>query len=213
MRWSGCGTGLQHPSNRSFVPFVDARQHRDRAWYTEPSLRRSPAPMAGFNLFDTPCLRVNSKERWPKRKRIPRIGPHRRARRSPIDSSEPHSPRHRGGGSSGASTDQIRAGVTCVVRARPPARCVRRQRDAMIAAFAPVVFARGHPRGSRVRVGRARLHRGGVRLQKGGPSSNRRLFHGIVSQRIATSPKNSVCARRGRRAKIFNWLKWKASES
>ena len=53
----------------------------------------------------------------------------------------------------------------------------------------------------------------GARLQKGGPSSNRRLFHGIVSQRIATSPKNSVCARRGRRAKIFNWLKWKASES
>jgi hypothetical protein len=37
MRWSGCGTGLQHPSNRSSVPFVDARQHRDRAWYIEPS--------------------------------------------------------------------------------------------------------------------------------------------------------------------------------
>src|SRR5262252_10499877 len=25
MRWSGCGTGLQHPSNRSCVLFVDAR--------------------------------------------------------------------------------------------------------------------------------------------------------------------------------------------
>jgi hypothetical protein len=37
MRWSGCGTGLQHPSNRSSVPYVDARQHRDRAWYIEPS--------------------------------------------------------------------------------------------------------------------------------------------------------------------------------
>ena len=37
MRWSGCATGLQHPSNRSSAPFVDARQHRDRAWYTEPS--------------------------------------------------------------------------------------------------------------------------------------------------------------------------------
>src|SRR5262249_16171880 len=35
MRWSGCGTGLQHPSNRSCVLFVDARQHRDRAWYIE----------------------------------------------------------------------------------------------------------------------------------------------------------------------------------
>ena len=33
MRWSGCGTGLQHPSNRSCVLFVDARQHRDRASY------------------------------------------------------------------------------------------------------------------------------------------------------------------------------------
>src|SRR5262249_717519 len=35
MRWSGCGTGLQHPSNRSCVLFVDARQHRDQAWYIE----------------------------------------------------------------------------------------------------------------------------------------------------------------------------------
>ena len=35
MRWSGCGTGLQHPSNRSCVLFVDARQHRDRASYIE----------------------------------------------------------------------------------------------------------------------------------------------------------------------------------
>jgi hypothetical protein len=35
MRWSGCATGLQHPSNRSCVVFVDARQHRDRAWYIE----------------------------------------------------------------------------------------------------------------------------------------------------------------------------------
>ena len=35
MRWSGCGTGLQHPSNQSCVLFVDARQHRDRAWYIE----------------------------------------------------------------------------------------------------------------------------------------------------------------------------------
>jgi hypothetical protein len=35
MRWSGCGTGLQHPSNRSYVLFVDARQHRDRAWHIE----------------------------------------------------------------------------------------------------------------------------------------------------------------------------------
>jgi hypothetical protein len=47
-RWSGCGTGLQHRSNRSSVPLVDARQHRDRAWYIEaiyePSLRQSPAP-------------------------------------------------------------------------------------------------------------------------------------------------------------------------
>jgi hypothetical protein len=40
MRWSGCGMGLQHPSNRSSVLFVDARQHRDRAWCIEdePSL-------------------------------------------------------------------------------------------------------------------------------------------------------------------------------
>jgi molybdopterin-binding protein len=32
--------GLQHPSNRSSVLFVDARQHRDRAWCIEdePSL-------------------------------------------------------------------------------------------------------------------------------------------------------------------------------
>jgi len=37
MRWSGCGTGLQHPSTRSSVPYVDARQHRDQAWYIEPS--------------------------------------------------------------------------------------------------------------------------------------------------------------------------------
>ena len=30
--------GLQHPNNRSSVPFVDARQHRDRAWAIyEPS--------------------------------------------------------------------------------------------------------------------------------------------------------------------------------
>jgi hypothetical protein len=35
MRWSGCATGLQHPSNRSCVVFVDARQPRDRAWYIE----------------------------------------------------------------------------------------------------------------------------------------------------------------------------------
>ena len=46
MRWSGCGTALQHPSNRSSVPFVDARQHRDRAWYIEaiyePSQPHSP---------------------------------------------------------------------------------------------------------------------------------------------------------------------------
>jgi len=30
---------------------------------------------------------------------------------------------------------------------------------------------------------------------------------------IATSPKNSVCARLGRCANIFNWLKWEANES
>src|SRR5919197_3147520 len=35
MRWSGCGTALQHPSKRSCVRFADARQHRGRAWYIE----------------------------------------------------------------------------------------------------------------------------------------------------------------------------------
>ena len=35
LRWSGCGMGLQHPSNRSCVLFVDAKQHRDRAWHIE----------------------------------------------------------------------------------------------------------------------------------------------------------------------------------
>jgi hypothetical protein len=37
MRWNGCGTALQHPSNRSCVRFADARQHRGRAWYIEVS--------------------------------------------------------------------------------------------------------------------------------------------------------------------------------
>jgi hypothetical protein len=35
MRWSGCGTGLQHPSNQSCVAFAHARQHQGRAWYIE----------------------------------------------------------------------------------------------------------------------------------------------------------------------------------
>src|SRR5262245_8334056 len=35
MRWSGCGTALQRPNNRSCVRFADARQHRGRAWYIE----------------------------------------------------------------------------------------------------------------------------------------------------------------------------------
>jgi hypothetical protein len=39
MRWSGCGTGLQHPSIRSYVLFVDARQHRDRASREHGSIR------------------------------------------------------------------------------------------------------------------------------------------------------------------------------
>jgi len=57
-RWSGCGTGLQHPSNRSSVPFVDVRQHLDRAWYIEPStsprLRRSPAQRQGLTALTSP---------------------------------------------------------------------------------------------------------------------------------------------------------------
>jgi hypothetical protein len=47
MRWSGCGTALQHPSNRSCVRFADARQHRGRAWYIEVSASKCVRMMEG----------------------------------------------------------------------------------------------------------------------------------------------------------------------
>ena len=60
MRWSGCGTALQHPSNRSSVPFVDARQHRDRAWYIEAlnvSARTISAYLGGLEVTSKPSPR------------------------------------------------------------------------------------------------------------------------------------------------------------
>jgi hypothetical protein len=48
MRWSGCGTALQHPSNRSCVRFADASQHRGRPWYIKHSTQS--ACMVGKQL-------------------------------------------------------------------------------------------------------------------------------------------------------------------
>jgi hypothetical protein len=75
MRWSGCGTGLQHPSNRSFVPFVDARQHRDRAWYTEPSLRRSPARWRGLTCLTPRVLELTRRRGGQSANEFPELGP------------------------------------------------------------------------------------------------------------------------------------------